>query len=458
VILSYRYRLYPLRDQLTFLDHVLTEMNYLWNYALAQRRDAWIREHRHISYLDQQARLKGWRAFDIHGLGAVSYDAARDCLQRLDLSYRVAFKRIREGRRPGFPRFRRETTSFTCVPVPDPWIPGTGGAWRLKIPRGGAVPARRHRPPPTGMAKSLTVSREGVEWYVTLQYEVADPPPPPAADPVAPVGVDLGLVHLAALSTGEMIESPRFLIQSERRLKLLQRDLSRKQRGSNRWKRQRERVQRCHATIRRQRHHWAHLVTSHWAVRHDLIAFEDLNLASFSKGNRLAKGIADAGWGMLRQMAAYKERMRSGRYVEVPAQGTSQTCSRCGRVAEPPLTLKDRVFRCPYGHEGDRDVNAARNILERGLDQLRRNTTEGKRVDGTPPPTRKGRRAYQRKRELVGRGPEAVGVSRFCATPGPSGSRLLQAKQGGEPTGGSAPRPESVTESWEGELRHPPRT
>ncbi len=394
-------------------------MTYLWNYALAQRRDAWTRERRRVSYFDQQARLKKWRAFDNHGLGATPYDAARDCLQRLDLGYRVAFRRVREERRPGFPRFRRATTSFTCIPNLDPWVRGPAGTWRLRVPKAGAVPVRRHRPPPAGRVKSLVVSREGADWYATLQYEIANPRPPTETEPVAPVGVDLGLVHIAALSTGEAIEPPRFLLRSERRLKRLQRNLSRKQRSSNRWRRQKERVAKCYRTIRRQRRHWAHQLTCQWVARHDFIAFEDLDLASFAERNRLAKGMADAGWGMLRQMAAYKERMRSGRYIEVPTRGTSQTCSRCGQVADPPLVWKDRLFRCSCGHEQDRDVNAARNVLERGLDQLRRNTTEGKRVDGTPPPTRKGRRAYQRKREITsGRPGAAMEVSLPSETAG----------------------------------------
>jgi putative transposase len=273
------------------------------------------------------------------------------------------------------------------------------GSWRLKVPKAGAIPIRRHRPPPAGSLRSIVVSWQGNDWYATLQYEVPDPPPPPKNEPTAPLGIDLGLAHVAALSTGETIDAPRFLLQNERRLRRLQRVLSRKRRGSNRWKHQRERVAKCHATTRRQRRHWAHQLTSNWAARHDLIAFEDLDVASFVKGNWLAKGISDAGWGMLRRMTAYKEQMRSGRYVEVPTRGTTQTCSRCGKVADPPLTLKDRVFRCPSGHEEDRDVNAARNVLARGLFQVRRNTTEGRRVDGTPPPTRIGRRAYQGKRE-----------------------------------------------------------
>ncbi|EQD66392.1 protein containing Transposase, IS605 OrfB, partial [mine drainage metagenome] len=76
---------------------------------------------------------------------------------------------------------------------------------------------------------------------------------------------------------------------------------------------------------------------------------------------------ADAGWGLLRQMCAYKEARRSGRYVEVPTKGTTQTCSGCGRLHDPPLPLKDRTYKCPCGLCLDRDLNAARNILARAL-------------------------------------------------------------------------------------------
>lgn len=400
LILSYRYRLYPSPGQLAGFNHVLTELNYLWNYALAERRDAWFGKRRHVSYIDQQTNLKKWRAYDVLGLGAISYDHARDCLQRLDLAYSAAFRRIRERKWAGFPRFRRDTNSFTGVPDFDPWVQTPTGSWRLKIPKIGEVQIRRHRPPPPARVSSVTVSCEGREWYAILQYNVPDPPLPSATQPISPVGVDLGLAHLATLSTGETVETSRFFLQSQRPLKRLQRALSRKQRGSNRYERQRERIVRCHAKIRRRRRYWAHRWTSRWAEDHDLVVFEDFNIASFAEGNRLAKGMLDAGWGLLRQMTAYKEQLRSGRYLEVAAPGTSQTCSVCGQVANPRLRLSTRIFVCPCGLKEDRDVNAARNILNKGLDQLRRNTAEGRRVDGTPPLTKQGRRAYQRKREL----------------------------------------------------------
>jgi putative transposase len=404
LFLSFRYRIYPLSHQLVGLNHLLKEMTFLWNYALAQRWDGWHREHRSVTYLEQQARLKEWRSFDVQGLGTVPYNIARDCLQRLDLGYRAAFRRLREGhRRAGFPRFRHETHSLTFVPSPDPIISGRAGTWRIKVPAIGSVPIRRHRPPPAeGTAKAATLMREADGWYTTIQYEIPDPAPPPTAEPKAPVGIDVGLSQLATLSTGEIIKPPRFYRMAERRLRREQRKLSRRRRGSGRNRQQRERVGRHQARVRHQRQWLAHQLSHDWAEQFDLVCFEDTDIAEFTEGNSLAKGINDAGWGRLRRMTAYKETLRSGRSVEVPARGTTQTCSGCGRIANPPLTLKDRMYRCPCGHTMDRDLNAARNILARGLDivkeRLRPSRAEVTRVESRPPPSRGGRRVYQRRR------------------------------------------------------------
>ncbi len=334
------------------------------------------------------------------GLGAVSYDTARDCLQRLDLAFRAFLRRVKAGEKPGYPRFLRETTSFTFVPGHDPWSDGPNGTVRLKLPWVEPVPVRRHRALPLGTVKRVTLRREGEAWYATLQCWIPDPAPPTTL-PYRPVGVDLGLTHVATLSSGETVEAPRFLRNAQRRLRRAQRCLSRKQRGSHRYARQRERLARSHARVRRQRRWLAHQLFHDWAERFDLVAFEDLDVGRMDRSPRLSKSIHDAGWGMLQELTRYKAVLRSRQCVRVEVGGTTQSCSRCGRTADPPLTLSDRVYRCPCGHEADRDVNAARNILARGLDEVRRNTAELKRVDGTPPPARKGRRAYQRKRELT---------------------------------------------------------
>ncbi|MFI5419286.1 MAG: RNA-guided endonuclease InsQ/TnpB family protein, partial [Candidatus Lutacidiplasmatales archaeon] len=180
---TFEYRLYPFADQLPCLYHHLSELSFLWNYALGRRVDAWRKEHRTETYLDQQNLLKAWRAFDSGGLGKLSFAVEMDALQRLDLAYRALFRRHGAGERPGFPRFRsarHPTTSFTFYPRRNPVDPGRGRTERLAVPRIGAIPIRIHRPlPADAVVKSVTVRQEGDQWYVILSAELPDPPPPP---------------------------------------------------------------------------------------------------------------------------------------------------------------------------------------------------------------------------------------------------------------------------------------
>ncbi|MGA7860818.1 MAG: transposase [Thermoplasmata archaeon] len=424
MLLSYQYRLYPFQNQLGVLEDHRRELTFLWNFALGQRKDAWRTEQRSVSYFEQQRDLTRWRNYDREGLGRLSFDVAQDSLQRLDLAFRAFFRRVKDGEKPGYPRFRRTVNSFTCphrLPA-SPVSPGPNGTWRVKFPRVGEIPLRLHRPLPTeASVKTVTVKYEAGAWYATLAVEMPDPSPPPSAPPTNPVGVDVGLTHLATLSTGETVEPPKFFRKAERRLALEQRRLSRRRRGSHRYQQQRTRVAKCQAKVRRQRKSFAHQLSHEWADRFDLISFEETDDAAFREGNPLAKAMADAGWGMLRELTHYKMTIRSKRCVDVPARNTTQTCFHCGRLADPPLMLKDRMFSCPCGWVADRDSNAAQNILARGLtllSELRRSTAEVTRTESRPPPRRKGRRSYQRRRAGS---VNCEGVGNRPLTPGPEG-------------------------------------
>ena len=383
-------------------------MRFLWNYALEQRERAWRTERRSISYVDQCRDLARWRAHDKDGIGRVYGHVAQECLARLDDAFQHFFRRCKTGERPGFPCYKHEVTSLT---YPDSngsaaIVPGRKGTWRLHLSSLGEVPIEVHREPPAGRLKTCTVEREGDRWYAVIVVEVADPVPPAVSVPVAPLGVDLDLSHLAVTSEGETVEPPRFLRRAEKRLRRAQKKLSRKRKGSHKWHKQKVRVERCHEKVRDQRRDFAHQLTTRWVRDHDLIAFEDMDLRTQMRGD-FPRATADAGWGLLRQMSACKERNRSGRYVEVPTKGTTQTCSQCGRLHDPPLTLKDRTYECPCGLRLDRDTNAARNILARALRAVPGGTGESTPVQIGPPPHRKGRRVRSSKREP----PSATGVA-----------------------------------------------
>ncbi|MFZ0699776.1 MAG: transposase [Thermoplasmata archaeon] len=397
----HKFRLYPFPDQAKELHHQFDELRFLWNHALEQRQVAWQKEKRAISYVGQCRDLTRWRAYDKDGIGRVNAQAAQESLARLHDAFQHFFRRVKAGGKPGFPRFKREVFSLTYPQAYESVgvVGGRNGTHRLHLSKVGDVPIEIHRAPPGGGLKTCIVEREGGRWYAILTYELSDASPPPPEPPKSPVGIDLGLTCLAALSTGEMVEPPQFLRRAEVLLKRQQRKLSRRRKGSHNWHKQRERVGRCHAKVRDQRRDFAHKTTSTWARTHDLIAFEDLSVPSMLGSHRFAKSISDAGWGMLRQMSQYKETRRPGRYVVVPAPYTTQTCSGCGRLADPPLTLEDRTYVCPCGLAMNRDLNAARNILARALARVPGGTGESTPVETGPPPHRKGRRVRSLKQE-----------------------------------------------------------
>jgi putative transposase len=199
-------------------------------------------------------------------------------------------------------------------------------------------------------------------WYAVFCCEVeAQPREKPHRD----VGIDLGLECFAALSDATRIENPRIYRGSERRLAHLQRSLSRKEKGSRNRMRARLRVARLHERVENRRSDFLHKASRAVADSYGTIYVEDLKIQNMVRNHRLAKSISDAGWGRFVRMLCYKEEESGGRVVLVNPYGTSQRCSGCGEKVVK--SLSDRVHECPYcGLVLDRDLNAARNILEIG--------------------------------------------------------------------------------------------
>jgi IS605 OrfB family transposase len=283
----------------------------------------------------------------------------------------------RAGRPVGFPRFksRRRTVPsvrFTTGAIrvePDRKhvvLPRLG---RLKLHESARKLARRLE---VGTARimSAAVRRDSGRWHVafTVEVERADRRP---ARPDSTVGVDVGITHLAVLSTGEPIDNPRHLHASQARLRGLGRALSRKsgpdrrtgRRPSNRWQRAANRLGRAHARIAHLRRDGLHKLTTHLAREHGTIVVEDLNVTGMLANRRLARHIADAGFAEIRRQLAYKTEWSGGRLIVADRwYPSSKTCSGCG-AAKAKLALSERTYTCTTcGLILDRDLNAARNL------------------------------------------------------------------------------------------------
>lgn len=356
---TYRYRMYPTVRLQAALEVQLTFACQLYNAALEQRRYAWRGRRRSISLYDQFRELTAVRAARM-GPAHMSCSAMRDPLLRLDRAFAAFFHRVKAGAKPGYPRFRsvRRYDSLT-------WASGWGiREDRLALQGIGHVKVKWHRSlPAAAVIRTVTVRRVAGRWYACFSLRVSRSPQVAAARPA--VGLDFGILHFATLSTGEQIPGPRAYRAAMRHLRVAQRRVCRRHRGSHRRQKVRVLLARQHERIRNLRHDHAHKLSRRLVSDFGLIAVEDLKISGLARGP-LAKDVTDQGWAVFLTRLEYKAVEAGTRLIRVPAHGTSQTCSGCG-IAVPKL-LSERTHRCPAcGLVIDRDTNAARNILRLGL-------------------------------------------------------------------------------------------
>lgn len=356
--MTFKYRLYPTREQKQRIQFTLERCRLLYNRLLAERIDAYKSQDKSLSYVDQANTLPE-RKMHIPHLKQVHSQVLQDVVRRLDKAYQSFYGRVRRGEKPGFPRYKPKQRyhSFT-FPQAGYSVQGA----KLKLSMIGHVKLKLHRPL-EGVMKTCTITMKNGEYYACFACEVEVKPLPLTT---TRVGMDLGLTHLAITSDGELIEAPKTLRKNELKLKRKQKAVSRKQKGSNRRRKLVQHLARMHEKVANQRRDHAHKISRKLVDRYGFLAFEDLNIKGLIKNHHVARSIADAGWGQLVQFIMYKAE-RAGRIVvQVDPRNTSRDCSMCDEPV--PKKLSERTHRCPHcGYEANRDVNAARNILKRAL-------------------------------------------------------------------------------------------
>jgi putative transposase len=354
---SYKYRIYPNKKQIKLLERTLDLHRQLYNMALDQRQYVWRTRKRSLNYYDQANQVKELRPGT--DFAFLNYSSMQRTLKRLDRAFAAFFVG------GGYPRFKAKDRWASVT-----YTFGDGISFardgRLRVQNVGNVRIFQHRDIPNGAKiKTAQIVRQRATgaWFVTFSLDLPDPELGPHAGD--PVGVDLGVTTVAALSTGELIKAPRPLREAERELRVKQRRLSRRKRGSTGRKKAARQVGRAHLRVANQRLDFNHKLARRLVDEFSLIAVEDLNILGLSK-SRLAKGIHDSSWGQLLSFLSYKAESAGSQVVSVDPRYTSQVCSRCGSIV--PKSLSVRVHSCPdCGLVLDRDHNAAINILNKAL-------------------------------------------------------------------------------------------
>ncbi|MDC0835872.1 transposase [Geitlerinema sp. CS-897] len=364
ITLTYEYKLKLTKQQAEQIDHDLEVCRKVWNYALRERKD-WMASRKcsidacslrseyimpadepYPSFKVQCQRLTQAKKANLD-LASVNAQALQQVLRRLD----QAFER-RQKLGAGFPRFKKAGRMRSYVFPQLGKVPLAQG--RVKLPSLGWVAIRQSRPYPEGfVVKQARVVKRASGYYLMLSFQadIAIPEPPLVGHVV---GVDVGLEYFLSTSDGLQVERPKFFVDLQRKLKLLQRRLKRKQIGSANWKKAQAKVARLHERIANTRKDF-HFKQAHKLCDvADAIVVEDLNLIGLSRGV-LGKHMLDAGHGQfLNSVLPWVAFKRGKAAVKEDARGSSQECPACGAVVKK--NLSDRWHQCSCGCSMPRDV------------------------------------------------------------------------------------------------------
>ncbi|HEU5198390.1 MAG TPA: transposase [Ktedonobacterales bacterium] len=374
---AFQYRLYPTPKQEQTLLFVLRRCRELYNSALEERRAHYQMHHTGIGYTRQAAELSEIKtAFPAYQ--DIYSQVLQDVLRRVDKTFAAFFRRVARGETPGYPRYKA-TSRYRSFTYPQSGFALAGNV--LTLSKLGDLKVRLHRPM-VGQVKTCTIKHDVDQWYVTFSCEVEEEPLPPSDEAV---GIDLGLLHFATLSTGETIENPRHYRRGLKRIKILSQIKDQRKQRSHRRKRAAIALAQAHRTVRNQRKDFQHKAARSLVNRFGIIVFEDLQILNMSAapdpkpdpdhdGAYLPNGasakaglnqsILDAGWGQFQQYCVAKAESAGRRVLFVDPRLTSQRCSQCGAIVKKDLS--ERWHSCSCGCELDRDHNAAINILCQG--------------------------------------------------------------------------------------------
>lgn len=283
---SYKFRLFPSKSQVTKLETTLELCRELYNAALSERREAWQRQKKSITYLDQQNALPEIKAIR-EDVAEIHSQVLQDVLRRLDKAFKSFFQRVKQGK-AGFPRFKGKNRydSFTFAQ--------SGFALKgnkLQLSKLGLFKIKWHREI-IGKIKTLTITRSSTgKWFACFSVETSEEILEPTNKSV---GIDVGIKSFAVFSDGTEIDNPKFFRADEK-------DLAKAQRKKNR-----KRAAKIHERIKNRRNNFVHQVSRYLIDNFDVIVFEKLKVSNMVKNSRLAKSISDASWRILFELTSYK--------------------------------------------------------------------------------------------------------------------------------------------------------
>ena len=362
ILKAHKVRLYPTAEQEVQMAKTFGCVRFVYNYMLARQQENYKTGEQYISNFTMQKEVVKLKD-ELPWLRGVDSQALKEACGDLDAAYKHFFKK--EAGRPKFKSKKLHRHSYTSPRGTSIHLEEK----RIKLPTLGWVKCRGGAPP-LGVIKRATVSKTpSGKYYASILYEALYEVPD-KLDTV--IGLDVGIKEFATDSNGNAYSNPKYYKKALSKLAKEQRKLSRKTKGSANWEKQRIKVARCHEKVASQRHDFLHKLSTQLVNENQVICVEDLNVEGMLHNHKLAVHISDASWGEFFRLLEYKCGWNERALIKVPTfYPSSQTCGECGYQNKEVKDLKIRQWTCPHcGAYHDRDVNAANNILKKGVGML----------------------------------------------------------------------------------------
>ena len=361
---AYKYRMYPNKEQENLFFQHFGACRFVYNWGLENKIRTYESDSKSISRFTLNKMLPDLKSEHVW-LKDVNSQSLQGATLNLENSFTHFFRE-----KKGFPKFKSRKNPVQSFSVPQGYDVNFE-THKIRLPKIGWVKTKLHRKY-EGISKTATVSVTSTgQFYISILVD--DGQERPVAqhfDKNTTVGIDIGIKDFAILSNGEKIGNPGYLKESLVRMKVLQKRLSRKQKGSNNKNKAKQAVAKLHEKIYNQRNDFQHKLTFRLVCENQAIALETLNVEGMLKNHKLAQHIADASWSSFVTLLEYKAQRHGKTILRIGQfEPSTKICSKCGYYNRE-LSLADRDWVCPdCGTHHDRDINAAINIKRFALDK-----------------------------------------------------------------------------------------